>query len=240
MSNAVARCGGWSVAVGDRRLLDSLVASLSYRLEPEGFGSRFPVLLGEALAGRLEPSRAGEALRELEIASHELRELPPSKAIDTLDERKPLDLSALPFGAASSLYDLYRTPEGRPMLEVIAEALQVCQQRNTVLTLRAGPAHRALWVALGLTIAGLVGTALAWHYLPDYLISHRKYSGSFRRGDAHGTPLWAWVAIVGWAGLAELAKALSPPLATFVERRFWLFRVLAAVACIAWILVWWR
>ncbi|HEV8269231.1 MAG TPA: Imm70 family immunity protein, partial [Thermoanaerobaculia bacterium] len=68
------------------RVLGAFAATLSYRLEPDGMGTRFPIVLDRLLAGRLSPREADTALSELETIAAELRKLSPDKVVWSLHD----------------------------------------------------------------------------------------------------------------------------------------------------------
>lgn len=240
MAEVVAKAGTWAAPLGDPAAIECLVATLSYRLEPEGFGSRFPVLLTEVLAGRLAPEHAQAAWQELDTAIREARELPAEKIIGSRADRRPADLAQLPgYRGGASVHDALVPARGRPLLEVIAEGIQASHGQGAPLVIRTGQVRRTLVRGILLLVLGAIGTYVAHRYFPDILITWRPYSQS-PGTRAHGTPLWAWVVILAVAGAGDIALALSPRLVQLYERHAMLFRVLGAVLCCAWILALWQ
>jgi immunity protein 70 of polymorphic toxin system len=240
MAEVVARAGTWSAPLADPRVIESLIATLSYRLEPEGFATRFPVLLTEVLAGRLAPENAPAAWQELDTVIREARQLPAEKLICSRSDRRPADLGELPgYRGGASVHDALLTSTGRPLLDVIAEGVQASHGQGSPLVIRTGQVRRTLLRGILLLVLGAIGTYVAWRYFPDTLITWRSYSHS-PGTRVHGSPLWAWLAILGVAGGFDIALALSPRLTQFFERHVMLFRVLSAVAACAWVLSLWE
>lgn len=240
MAEVVARVGSWSARLGSPALLQSLVATLSYRLEPEGLGSRFPALLTEALAGHLAAERADEAARELAEVVREAQQVPIRQAIGSLDDRRLLDFSGWPSQqAAGSVYDGFLTPDGQRLLDVLAEAIRQSEAQREPFTVRTAQVRQRLWRGSLLTLGGTAVALYSWLRLPDVLLGWRAWSTP--AGTAvHGAPLWAWLAILAVAGAVELAAGIHPPLAQLLERRVVGMRLLAALATGAWLLALWR
>jgi hypothetical protein len=118
------RVGGnvWPVGTGD--FLHAFFSTISVRLEPDGWGSRFPALMRELYSGELAAARAPAALAELERARAQLRRLPPSDVVWDVEDRSRRP----PWGDEISeeitdLGNYFVTDDGRDLFEVAAEAL---------------------------------------------------------------------------------------------------------------------
>jgi len=121
--------GAASWPVGRPDLLHAFFSTISGCLEPDGWGSRFPALLGELYQGRLTADRVDDALAELLVARRELAALPPSAVVWDIDD---LDVTP-PWGSAidSGVPDLARyfiTSDGRDLVAVLANGLSFLRE----------------------------------------------------------------------------------------------------------------
>jgi hypothetical protein len=109
--------------VGEDWFLHSFFSTIAYRLEPDGWGSRFPALMKELYAGRLPLDRVPEAQRELETVLAELGQRPPEERVFAYEDPERPTPWPVPPGA-QSLADCFLTASGDNLLEVIAETLE--------------------------------------------------------------------------------------------------------------------
>lgn len=110
--------------IGAGSFLHAFFSTLSHRLEPDGWGSRFPTLMNELYQGRLPSGSAKIALTELQTAKQELKKFSPSQVIwdiENLDARPPWG-----DNISSDITDLsnyFVTSAGRDLFGVLEESL---------------------------------------------------------------------------------------------------------------------
>ncbi len=111
------RTGSVVTEIGPGAILHALCSTIATRLEPGGWGSRFPRVMGALYAGQLPAAEAPEALREArEIAA--LLAAVPVEAI-TWDADRPGDAppaAYVPMPGARSAATWFRTVNGRDLL----------------------------------------------------------------------------------------------------------------------------
>jgi 2,3-bisphosphoglycerate-dependent phosphoglycerate mutase len=116
------RSNVWPVGTGD--FFHAFFSTISARLEPDGWGTRFPVLMNELYSGELANGHAPGALAELERVREDLRRLPPSDVVWDVEDRAKQP----PWGddIAAEITDLgnyFVTEDGRDLIDVAAEAI---------------------------------------------------------------------------------------------------------------------
>ena len=119
------KLGSITDEVGTSQFLHAFFSTISGNLEPNGWGTRFPVLLNKLYQGELEQTDAAVALAELDRIEMELRKLPPSKVIWDIEN---LQLSP-PWGSdissdITSLASYFVTSTGRDLISVLREILE--------------------------------------------------------------------------------------------------------------------
>jgi len=119
------KLGSITDEVGTSQFLHAFFSTISGNLEPNGWGTRFPVLLNKLYQGELEQTDAAVALAELDRIEMELRKLPPSKVIWDIEN---LQL-APPWGSdissdTTSLASYFVTSTGRDLISVLREILE--------------------------------------------------------------------------------------------------------------------
>lgn len=125
--------------IGTPEILHSFFSTISFHLEPEGWGTRFPELMNGLYRGRLEPGDADKALGDARLIDQQLRALPPERVVWDIEDVARLP----PWGAerpagATSLADAHTTSTGRILMDALVELLEYqvsCRQPITVLTL---------------------------------------------------------------------------------------------------------
>jgi hypothetical protein len=123
----------WPLGSGD--FVHAFFSTVTYHLEPGGWGSRFPALMNGLYAGELEAGRAQEALRELDEIRAGLRRHAPVEVVWDIEDptkRPPWgdDIS----GDITDLGNYFVTDDGRDLLDVLAEALHDGARANAPTT----------------------------------------------------------------------------------------------------------
>jgi len=116
------RVGDASWRVGSPDLLHAFFSTISVRLEPGGWGTRFPTLMNDLYQGDLSAAGVDRALDELLRARRELAALPLYAVVWDADDRSV----PAPWGNAVAAPDLahcFWTPDGRSLFDVVASAL---------------------------------------------------------------------------------------------------------------------
>lgn len=118
------RLGSITDEVGAPDFLHAFFSTVSVNLEPEGWASRFPLLLGRFHSGALEPQYASDALKELAAIQVELRRLPIEALVWDVDD----STKSPPWGdnISADITDLsnyFVTSTGRDLIELLFECL---------------------------------------------------------------------------------------------------------------------
>lgn len=125
------RVGGIIDELGAASFLHAFFSTISHRLEPSGWGTRFPMLMNKLYQGRLSGVDAGEAIAELRRARDELREFAPDQVvwdIEVLSARPPWgdDIA----DTITDLSNYFITSGGRDLFATLLEALEESHQTN--------------------------------------------------------------------------------------------------------------
>lgn len=119
------RLGSITAEVGSDAFFHSFFSTVSGRLESEGWGSRFPVLLHRLYAGRLTQEDAAKALAELEVIVAELARLGPDRVIWDIEDRSRTPPWGRNISAGiTSLANYFVTSTGRDLIVVLRECLE--------------------------------------------------------------------------------------------------------------------
>jgi hypothetical protein len=111
--------------VGTDEFLHSFFSTISYHLEPEGWGTRFPYLMNHLYQGKLRWSDVPKAMKEVEEVRKLLENFKPSDVVWDIDnlEKKP------PWGDnissdITSLANYFVTSSGEDLFDVLIKALK--------------------------------------------------------------------------------------------------------------------
>ncbi len=133
MSSPLAvEVGDESWLVGSPDLLHAFFSSVSHRLEPDGWGTRFPALMLHLYQGELAAQYADRALVELAAARRELAEFAPADVVWDID-----DLAARPpwgaelHGTAPNLARYFVTVDGNDVFDVLTHGLVRLRARSS-------------------------------------------------------------------------------------------------------------
>jgi len=128
------KLGSITDEIGTSDFWHSFFSTISGNLEPEGWGTRFPVLLKKLYQGELRQTDAVIALSELGVVQQELAKLPPQQVIWDIDDRSKRP----PWGdkISSDITDLsnyFVTSTGRQLVPMIEECLEELKNIGGVL-----------------------------------------------------------------------------------------------------------
>jgi hypothetical protein len=112
----------WPVGTSD--FFHAFFSTIAARLEPDGWGSRFPAVMKELYGGTIHGEEAARALAELDQIREELRALPPSDVVWDYEDRTKQP----PWGddISSDITDLgnyFVTEDGKDLFDVLGEAV---------------------------------------------------------------------------------------------------------------------
>jgi len=119
--------------IGSRDFFHSFFSTISYRLEPLGWGTRFPVLLNELYQGTLSKTHAVEALHELDTIALELKQFPPSQVVwdvDDLAKQPPWGSNISPD--ITDLSNYFITSTGRDLIITLRECIEYFSTNGSV------------------------------------------------------------------------------------------------------------
>jgi hypothetical protein len=234
----VARVGAWGMPLGTQRSVNALGATIAYRLEPQADAQRFPALLTELWRGRLAPSRADAALVELDIVQRELAALPAEKAVWSVsDLRKQSDAGESVNRGARSLAEYFVTPEGRPLLDALREAVQRAKANDQPLVVGTWARSQGWRRGAFFTALGMVGAVVCFVFFPDVVVSKGMDPDATIH---HGLLLWMLMLMIAGVGIWELAETALPALAVWRRERRFFSGFLRAVFLLGMLWLGWR
>jgi hypothetical protein len=117
--------------IGTSDFLHAFFSTVSFHLEPKGWGTRFPALMMELYQGALPQEHIPSAEKELAEIKAGLSNYPPSQVIwdiDNLDAKPPWGSNISPD--VKSLANYFGTSNGKDLLEVIASALEFARAKK--------------------------------------------------------------------------------------------------------------
>ena len=223
-----------SIELADPATLEAFFATVSYRLEPDGWATRFPLTLDVLNAGRLTPAEAPAVVAELDLIAAELRALPARKAVWDYQDTRPREDVGLPVRrGAANLHDYFVAVDGRtPLAERLREAAEAARSRGTAVHLGTARARQDLHKAVALLGFGLVTGTAALLWFPDYFLTNH--------GGHDGPLIWAVGYLVAGFGAWGLLEARRPALAAWRRRHPWPTGTAALLVTVAVIVVSWR
>jgi 2,3-bisphosphoglycerate-dependent phosphoglycerate mutase len=122
--------------IGTGDFLHSFFSTISFHLEPNGWGTRFPELLQELYQGKLEPAHAKAALADAQTIKSKLAELAPAKVIwDIADLKKKAPWGKRIDKSVTSLANFHITTTGRVLMDLLVDCLEYQVESGKVLTI---------------------------------------------------------------------------------------------------------
>ncbi|MFB9768129.1 Imm70 family immunity protein [Nocardioides kongjuensis] len=123
--------------IGTGAFLGAFFDTVAVRLESGRRGSRLPALAALYADGELSHGRASAALAELDLVRAELARFTPDQVVWDADDpaaQPPWGENIAP--TISSLANWFVTSDGRPMLDVLASALDASSRIGQPLRIR--------------------------------------------------------------------------------------------------------
>jgi hypothetical protein len=213
---SVLRVGGQTYDLGPSEMVDGLFATISYRLEPDGRGSRYPIVMNRLYAGAaVSPSDASAAKRELQEIDARLAALPPDRVVWSLSNLRRRDDSLLPVNHAARNVRDYFIANGRPLMTLLDEAVRLGQDRSEPVELASSEAKDPYGGAKFALIVGFLWTAVGYVFLRHWVLA------PYGSDSTQGPLLWpAGISMMAGGALAAL-KARYPGFHTWWNRHVW-------------------
>lgn len=111
--------------VGRGEFLHAFFSTISYHLEPDGWGTKYPYLLKKLYQGRLSWKDAAKALEEAKEIQMQLKQHSHDKVIwdiEDLSNQPPWKDNVSP--EITDLSNYFITSDGRDLFEILERALQ--------------------------------------------------------------------------------------------------------------------
>ena len=116
-AHVAIRNGRVFTQVGPSAILHGLFSTISHNLEPEGWGSRFPVVMNDLYQGRVDAPQMSSALSELRVIASELQDVPVAQVVWDIDNPTAPPSPHYTLGAsATNAADYFVTVTGRNLL----------------------------------------------------------------------------------------------------------------------------
>lgn len=122
--------------VGSGDFLHSFFSTISFHLEPNGWGTRFPELMNELYQGHLSPGKAQKALADALAIKRALQAIPPERVVWDIENigAKP------PWGdyvdeSVTDLSNYHITSTNKVVMDLLIEMLEYQTQCKKPLTI---------------------------------------------------------------------------------------------------------
>ncbi len=215
--------------VAPPHIVEALFATISYRLEPDGRATRFPVVMDSLYPGRLTAQDAPAALLELGHIEAGLKALPPERAVWSFTDLRRMDDSGQPVNhAAKNLYEYFIAEDGEPLLVHIRSALE----QGTNVTFDSPERRTSVRSAVAVLTIGLAWAACGYLFFPNHLL--------LPHGGDSGPLLWPFGLFIAVCGAFTLLFALRPTADKWVRRHPELTMIIFSAMTLAFLWLTWR
>jgi len=113
--------------IGSNELLHAFLSTISVNFEPDGWGSKYPLITNQLYQGFIDADDIEKAGEEFSKIYSDLLNLSIDKLvwdIDDLSARPPFDPKLDKSGRYKTLEDFFITTDGNSLFEVMASALE--------------------------------------------------------------------------------------------------------------------
>lgn len=175
-------------------ILRALFATISYRLEPGGWATRFPAVLDYLQQGSLDANRAEQALVELGQIETELRSLSRDRVVWSMDDLRVRNDSKQPVNHnAKNVFDYFVARDGKPLINKLRLIVLECRSQGTTVKVDSRVRRKARWkerlMCGGFVVGGIAIIADEWRQL---ITEH-----SFHPKLAMGGPVVVLIGLLG-------------------------------------------
>ncbi|MFC7394272.1 immunity 70 family protein [Scopulibacillus cellulosilyticus] len=118
--------------IGHGDFLHSFFSTVSYHLEPKGWGTEYPYLLNDLYKGKLENKNITNAIKELDEIKDKLKNYSPSQVvwdIDNLSKNPPWGDNI--SNDITNLSNYFVTSEGEDLISLLRTALEKGLKTNS-------------------------------------------------------------------------------------------------------------
>lgn len=226
-----ARFGADAVALAPDTVLEALFATISYRLEPSGWATRFPIVLDLLHEGRLDASSLDGALAELDAIAPELARVPVDRVVWNMqDLRRRNDANEPVRKNAANAFDYFVANDGRPILVCLVDAIRRARMNGDAVVLDSGLRRRNIRSGVALVVfGGAVGIG-GYLYFPDAVLVPENAT---HEASQHGPLIWALGCLIAAMGAVATLGALLPSFGAWMRARRALVAVVAVVGVAA-------
>ncbi len=230
------RVGRETFDLGPAIIFDGLFSTITYRLEPNGRGSRFPKVMNRLYGGRLDPSEVQDAARELEEIEAGLAQLHSDHTVWSLSDLRRREDSGLPVNhSAANVRDYFVATDGRRLVDALRDVVLLGRARNKPVELASAKTLQRSRGAWGVIACGLLWTIVFYLFFPNWIFT----SGYEDSKDVGGPLLWPAGIWFAAAGLVQLLLKRYPSAEEWFEERVWLSVLLIlAVTGLYFLLAW--
>jgi 2,3-bisphosphoglycerate-dependent phosphoglycerate mutase len=125
------RVGSIVDEIGTPDFLHAFFSTISYHLEPKGWGTRFPELMTGIYQGKLDSRHARKVLADLATIRRELSAYSPDKVVWDIENKS----ASPPWGNdissdITSLANYFVTSGGQDLFDVLIECLEALEQEG--------------------------------------------------------------------------------------------------------------
>lgn len=206
------------IRIDPARAVEGLFATITYRLEPGGRGSRYPMVMNRLYSGRLDPAEAPAALRELAEIETGLLALAPHHVVWSFTDLRRLDDRTFPVNhAALNVRDYFVTTDGRPLLQALRDAVLLGQDRKEALELATRESAGNAGAAWTLLAGGFLWTIIGYLLFPNWVFTS-IYEHSEHKG---GLLIWPAGLVAFAAGMVGLITMRYPAIGEWFQRKAW-------------------
>ncbi len=116
---------GITTEIGPGGVLHSLFSTISYHLEPHGWGTNYPTLMNKLYNGCLDQEDADNALQEIREIRERLKKYNPRQVIWDIEDPTAPPPWGLDFGPhVTDLANYFVTSTGRDLIGALMENLE--------------------------------------------------------------------------------------------------------------------
>jgi len=235
-SNTTIEYAGRREELAAPHVIEAFFATITYRLEPEGRGTRFPVVVLGLYAGHLVPEEMPAAQAELDVIATALKALPLDRAIGNVNDLAPFRARA-PFvnHRAASLFDYFVTLEGVPIAAALRAAIEQSRTAELPLTFQSPQVVKDRNASIWAIIGGALWSALGYLYFPNFVIV------PLGSGPLAGGPL-IWPIGLPFVGIGILSLLGFRGVRTFRKGgdSHLMVSLIALAAIVLWLFATWR
>jgi hypothetical protein len=122
--------------LGSEEVVHSLFSTISYNLEPNGWGTKFPILMHNLYSGRVEIADINKAQDEYNIIKEHIKNIPTRSVVFDISDVTLEDTYLVDNRSRKNVYEYFQIDKNASFIDALGKAIERAIELNQPLRLK--------------------------------------------------------------------------------------------------------